>query len=479
MDFKAIDGGRHLVYRDGRVYNVKGEYFLHSNVYSGVLRVTYPVEDGRPRNLVAVKKLVYEAFCGEAGATSIFHKDDDPLNCSPDNLYLCWMLVPEVMQRNKLKYANGVQAPGPFSRYLATREGQVYNIMIGREVSGCEREGYLFIRIQSDNRENTLLNKSRLVYLCFNPSFDINNDKIIIDHIDEDRSNNNIANLRQGHRGDNNQWSYDINPTRAINMGDSNKIGVEIIQNGAIKLVHGTQEAAAALGITSSRMFRYISTGKEFEDKHIRYKFEDTPNATWWRVKEYTHSVPDALQGLEGLIVSDSGSVVSLATGKQYKVKDTTKCPDVKFFYNGISRKLYKVLCFVFHGPPPPGKTPDHIDRDHNNNDPRNLRWADKYEQINNRTCSRQITRVCIDSGTRTTYGSRVAAAASGLSAHLIKKAAAENTIYDNAYWEDVPTPPQSAFIGPMRGDPRICDYVDKEYVKKIVNRGGEKNVKD
>ena len=36
----------------------------------------------------------------------------------------------------------------------------------------------------------------RVIYKCFNPEFDIDNSKLFIDHVDRDRANNSIVNLR-------------------------------------------------------------------------------------------------------------------------------------------------------------------------------------------------------------------------------------------------------------------------------------------
>jgi hypothetical protein len=58
-------------------------------------------------------------------------------------------------------------------------------------------KGYLFCKL-TNNKIRRKFYLHRLIYLFYNPDFDIFNKKIYIDHLDRDKSNNSIENLRSG-----------------------------------------------------------------------------------------------------------------------------------------------------------------------------------------------------------------------------------------------------------------------------------------
>ena len=56
--------------------------------------------------------------------------------------------------------------------------------------------GYLYCKLSNENKKKRSFKFHRLIFLFYNFDFDILNKKIIIDHIDRDKVNNSIENLR-------------------------------------------------------------------------------------------------------------------------------------------------------------------------------------------------------------------------------------------------------------------------------------------
>ena len=73
------------------------------------------------------------------------------------------------------------------------------------------------------------------------------------------------------------------------------------------------------------------------------------------------------------------------------------------YFFIGIGYKTYgvhQIICEVFHGSrPDPKATPDHIDRVPTNNRADNLKWATRFEQARNRSMSVAVEAFNKDTG--------------------------------------------------------------------------------
>ncbi len=128
------------------------------------------------------------------------------------------------------------------------------------------------------------------------------------------------------------------------------------------------------------------------------FVFEETvmeppPPQTRWPVKWTHEGKTHDYEGLYELGLDEAGQICVFSLprpsskGKLLKPKDDFR---VGLYKDGSSVKffIYAIWMHIVVGPPPnDGKkyTVDHIDRDHHNNTPSNLRWADASTQVNNR----------------------------------------------------------------------------------------------
>jgi len=79
-----------------------------------------------------------------------------------------------------------------FPNYLIYRDGRVWNIKRGIFMKTCLRRGYEAICL-SQNKKNKCMSLHRLLAIIYIPNPD---NKPCVDHIDRNRQNNNLDNLR-------------------------------------------------------------------------------------------------------------------------------------------------------------------------------------------------------------------------------------------------------------------------------------------
>jgi hypothetical protein len=86
--------------------------------------------------------------------------------------------------------------------YDATSTGKILNKKTGRILNGGEgKQGYIRINLKNEDNEYNKYTLSRIIYKSFYPEIDINNKDI--DHINHDKKDNNLNNLRPATRQEN------------------------------------------------------------------------------------------------------------------------------------------------------------------------------------------------------------------------------------------------------------------------------------
>jgi hypothetical protein len=198
-----------------------------------------------------------------------------------------------------------------------------------------------------------------------------------VDHIDKNRINNNIRNLRWAtQREQNLNQNPRSKPTvgRAVNQYD--------MKDKFIKWWISASHAAKHIGRHNSTIIK-ACTGVQQSAGGFKWKYaekDDLENEIW---KDFEH----------GFKVSSLGRV---------------KCPRGRFFQAYKEGKYFRLqiktqkwrrcrlVCTVFHGLPPTNKhTVDHIDKNTENDHVSNLRWATKEEQATNRKTTRPVVQIC------------------------------------------------------------------------------------
>lgn len=188
----------------GNVYNDKFNRIMkgttaRNEYYSVQLSI-----NGKPKTFM-VHRLVAEAFIPNPNNYSIVdHIDRNKLNNKVENLR--WVTAEENNNnkgRNKIKERkkiNHIEITEDFKEipscpsYYASKDGTILN-STGRIIEGSERNGYLRVNLASGH-----YSKHLLIWEAFNGP--IPND-MVIDHIDGNRQNNKLSNLRLVTQGEN------------------------------------------------------------------------------------------------------------------------------------------------------------------------------------------------------------------------------------------------------------------------------------
>jgi len=90
-----------------------------------------------------------------------------------------------------------------FSRYLIYENGDVYSKYLKRNMTTtADNTGYVRLHLRNDKGETKMMLLHRLVALAYIPNPE---NKPLIDHIDQNKSNNNINNLRWATNSENQQ----------------------------------------------------------------------------------------------------------------------------------------------------------------------------------------------------------------------------------------------------------------------------------
>lgn len=243
----------YLVRDNGTVWSEKRNRELKGTVERNEYHTVYLMVNGHQHNLM-VHRLVAEAFCENPFNYSIVHHiDGNKLNNRAENLQ--WVDSQTNAKEVKFRKPRGESQPAsllkewiPLSfdkNYAVNKDGEVANLVSGKLLKGGERNGYMRVYIN-----NTAYSVHRLVFEAFHgycPKY--------IDHIDGDRANNKLENLREVTQSE--------NMHNAMRNGHSGQIPVLQfdLEGNFIQEYPTIQAAADAVGRTHAAIRKAVVSG--------------------------------------------------------------------------------------------------------------------------------------------------------------------------------------------------------------------------
>ena len=196
---------QYLVRDDGSIWSEKRQRVLKGTIKRNEYQTVYLTHNGKQYNFM-VHRLVAEAFCPNPNNyTIVHHKDNNSLNNCADNLE--WVTTLEnnqVINRKQMKQRQASERADltqnwkvlPMDpQYGITDEGYIITIKTGRMSIGNDRNGYKRFKIGEH-----IYSIHRLVYEAFIGEIP---EGMKVDHIDGNRSNNKVSNLRLVTQSDN------------------------------------------------------------------------------------------------------------------------------------------------------------------------------------------------------------------------------------------------------------------------------------
>lgn len=189
----------YMVSSFGRFYNTKKQHFINGTYKTNEYHKVQLWIESKPISFNA-HRLVAQLFCPNPyGYDIVDHIDGDKYNNHASNLR--WVTNKQnannVKHRSKPKeyeYYNGdlsefVVVPYTDGKHLVSKDGTFINAKNKRILKGAERNGYLRLFYHGHS-----YSMHRLVWEAFNGP--ITDSNLVIDHIDANRQNNALSNLR-------------------------------------------------------------------------------------------------------------------------------------------------------------------------------------------------------------------------------------------------------------------------------------------
>ena len=252
----------YLVRDDGTVWSEKRKRQLKGTLARNEYHTIYLFVDGKQINPM-MHRLVAEAFCSNPNNYKIVHHiNGNKLDNRAENLE--WVSE----SKNSLEKKKTARKPHEYlpsdyvfdkdiwrdvfgfeKSFIISRDGKVVNKRTLMIMAQSDRNGYKRVKLS-----NTYCSVHRLVYYSFNPTADTS---LQIDHIDGNRSNNLLENLRA--------VTMTENALNSVRNGHKGQIPIYQLDDDK-KILHeysSIQEAAKAMDCTHGAIRHAIVNNKK------------------------------------------------------------------------------------------------------------------------------------------------------------------------------------------------------------------------
>ncbi len=149
-----------------------------------------------------------------------------------------------------------------FSKYLIYENGDVYSKIKKKIMKQCMcKRGYCYIKILNDNGNRKNMKIHRLVAIAYIPNPE---NKPQVDHIDQNKSNNNVSNLRWATKCENMQ-----NIKQALKTNKLGEKNISFYKN------HKSQYYRFTKTINNKTHYKLLKTLEEAIEYRDNYLFEN------------------------------------------------------------------------------------------------------------------------------------------------------------------------------------------------------------
>lgn len=250
-----IDGQdtAYIVREDGTIWSEKRHRILKGTIERNEYHTVYLMHNGKQYNLM-VHRIVADAFCDNPNHYNIVHHiDGNKLNNNASNLQ--WVTNQEnceaVTERKKpikKQKAELLKEWFPLAinpTYAVNKDGEIANLKTGYLIQGSERNGYL--RVEINGKPYSIHHLVFETFYGYNPQ--------IIDHIDGNRHNNALNNLREVTQSQNMSYTMINGHSGQIPILQYDK------QGNFIKEFPTIQAAADEMGVTHAAIRSALQRG--------------------------------------------------------------------------------------------------------------------------------------------------------------------------------------------------------------------------
>ena len=252
----------YLIYENGDVKNLNTNKMLKGSISENGYRY-YRLSLNNEKKMFYAHRLVAEHFLENPNNLPVVnHKDGNKLNNEVSNLE--WVSYSDnaqhahtmglVKQSNQtpILYTEDLEGEEwkqylDFSNYLISNKGRVRNIITNRLLKPSLASGYLKVRLCKDGKTKDLF-IHKMVYALWNNEPYLEGRVMIIDHIDANKTNNCIENLRKISKSENTlaaMYEQGVNPS-------AKPVEQYSLDGQLLGTFRSVAEAARQLGLDSS-----------------------------------------------------------------------------------------------------------------------------------------------------------------------------------------------------------------------------------
>lgn len=376
MEFKILENfSQYKIYKNGKIYNTKTKKFIEPYFLKQSKQYTIHLQSDNQINVKKkVARLIYELFVEKINNDEqITFIDDNNKNFSLENLKK--EKFHDVIKKNKnhepLNSNKVWKSINNYENYKISDDGTIHSLLNG-VLDPVLISGYKSVKLLKNGKAKRFM-IHRLVYETFNNKI-IDKNKVI-DHIDRNKLNNNIKNLREVSKREN-----------ALNCDKKPSIQKNIIEqydlnNNFIKEWHSKELLIENLKI-SKNQFRAIQNcclGKQKTTLKFIWKYKNRHD--FKNTKEFYKILVPEIK-IDNYKISKNGNIINLngkilkpsISGEYQSIKIKINKTDYKSFY------IHKLVAYTFIDNPKKYNMVNHKDKNKFNNNVTNLEWVSASE---------------------------------------------------------------------------------------------------
>lgn len=271
----------------------------------------------------------------------------------------------------KMEEDNWLEIPESFkmSKYMITTSGKLWSKHKTKIMNGSiNKGGYKKIHITYDDGTSKSVLLHRLLGQIFIPNPEGKNS---IDHIDRNRLNNHINNLRWA-----SNTEQSLNQTKPLTNRRKRKVLQYDLDGTLVKEWDSITEASKYFGgIEKLAPISRVCRGERETAYGFNWKYpsiENIPDETW-------HKIPK----MEKYYASNKGRIKKVYGMSEKLLIGCINGGYLDVYVNKKNHRLHSLICTTFNGPKPEGKYEvNHIDGNCLNNNPSNLEWTTHVQNV-------------------------------------------------------------------------------------------------
>ncbi len=369
MIFKKIKGHENYhIYEDGKIFNTKTNKYL--NPYKTV-KGLYVV--GLNKKIYNLGKLIYMNYYEDELLDNnvIKYIDGNQDNLNYKNLQKSTRsenlksIKYELDKTKKWKNING------YPDYKISNYGDIFSIRVNKILTPTKNsQNYCKVKLTNDNNVRQSFFVHRLVYDAFKKLS--NNEKLVIDHIDRNPSNNYIDNLREVTYSENNK-------NRTDNKKDNIKIQQFTLNNEFIKEWNSIKEIKKHFNLG---FIQACCNG----NRKIAYNYIWKSLNIINDVSEFKEIVTDDGKKYSNYKINCDGEIINISrNNNKLKPNNVTDYSSVTLYSDDNIRKkflIHRLVAITFIPNPNNYDIVHHIDENKLNNNIKNLQWCNHLQNI-------------------------------------------------------------------------------------------------